>query len=354
MRACDQGPVRVLVIRAGGEVIRLQSFAGPLRNDSTARDLGHVASADASAFLLGLANEGEGRVSRDALRALSLADSVRVVPDLLQIARDKTKSRDLRRSAFSYATSREGTSDAMAPAEVVRLAAEYARDQSEHTSLRQNAISTLTRLDRGEGTQMLIQLAGDANDQWLARTATQTLGRSGDPRARRALRDMVGRAGVSGDQRVLAMRALANEYATDEDAQLLQRGYGQLSNERSKDSAIDAIASIGTPGVRTWLASLITDEKELASNRRKAASALDKAGATAGDLIRLYDNVGDDNMRNVLIDALARKGTKESVTKLIAIARDQGRPGTRRKAIAALGRFDDPEIRSALRGVIER
>ncbi len=354
MSACEHGPVRVMVIRSDQEVIRIQSFVGPVQRDSTASDLGRVTAADASTFLLGLARNGDGRVSRDALMALSLADSVSVVPQLLEIAGDKSKSRELRRAAFSYATRRETTADAMAPAAIVRIALEFARDQSEHNSFRQSAMSTLTRFDRGEGIPTLIQLAGSSDDHWLAKTATEMLGRSGDPRARRALREMVTKEGLSGDQRTQAMRALANEYATDQDAQLLQRGYTQLTTERSKDVALDAIASIGTPSVRTWLVTLVTNERELSRNRRKAASVYDKAGATPRDLVRLYDNVIDDDVRNVLIDDLARSGTKEAVAKLIAIAKDEGRPGTRKKAVSALGRFDDPEIRSALRGVIER
>jgi HEAT repeat protein len=354
MSACDTGPVRVVVIRSEREVIRMQSFVGPLHQDSSARDLGRVGNADAAAFLLALAREGDGRVSRDALRALSLADSVRIVPQLLEIARDKSKSRELRRAAFSYATQREATADALTATEIVRLSTEYAVDQSEHSSFRQSAVRTLTRMDRGEGIPTLIRFASDSDDQWLARTAIQALGSSGDPRGRRALRDMVTRDGFSGDQRIYAMRALADEYATDDDAKLLQRGYAQLTTERSRDVALEAIASIGTPGVRTWIAAIITDESELARNRRKAASVYDRAGATGRDMVRLYDNVGDDNVRNVLIDELARTGTKEAVTKLISIARDEGRPGTRKKAVSALGRFDDPEIRDALRGVVER
>ena len=40
--ACLDGPVRVLVTIAGREIVRLETFVGPLRHDESATDLGTV------------------------------------------------------------------------------------------------------------------------------------------------------------------------------------------------------------------------------------------------------------------------------------------------------------------------
>jgi HEAT repeat protein len=55
-----------------------------------------------------------------------------------------------------------------------------------------------------------------------------------------------------------------------------------------------------------------------------------------------------------LIDELAQIGTREATTKLMAIAKDNTSYKTRRRAISVLGRFDDPGIREALKGIAER
>ncbi|MGQ0766624.1 MAG: HEAT repeat domain-containing protein [Gemmatimonadota bacterium] len=351
---CEPGPVRVVLVRAGREPIRIETFAGPLAPDSAAINLGRVSAAEAARYLVGVAGSAEGRAARDALLPASLADSAQVVEPLLAIARDQTKSRELRRSALSHATRQRETADAMSTDEVIRASLALARDESEHSAMRQYAAGILGRFDRGEGVPSLIQLAGSGTDLWLARYATELLGRSGDPRARRALRELAGREDVSVEVRGQAIRGLANEYATAQDAELLTRIYPRLTSDRQRDAALDAIAGTGSGATRTWLSALIRNENETARTRRKAASLLDKAGMPVRDLIRLYDEVVDDEIRSALVDELAQAGTREATAKLIAIAKDQSRFASRRKAIAALARFDDPAIREALRGVVER
>ena len=55
-----------------------------------------------------------------------------------------------------------------------------------------------------------------------------------------------------------------------------------------------------------------------------------------------------------LQEQLAQAGTRDATTKLLAIARGEPNPVVRRKAVAVLGRSDDPRVREALQGVVER
>lgn len=354
MLPCEAGPVRVVVVRNEREAIRLETYAGPLARDSSSTNLGSVSASAAAAYLLELARTSEGRVARDALLPATLADSASVVAPLLTLARDQTKSRDLRRSAMNYASRRRNSADAMSAEEVIRVALAMAQDETEHMTMRQNAVAIMGRTDRGEGVNALIQLSRSTNDMWLAKSATEVLARSGDPRARRALRDLVESNASSGDIRAQAIRGLANEYANAQDAELLQRVYDRLDTDKAKDAALEAIGAVGSSRSREWLIALTKNTNELSRQRRKAASLLDKAGTTVREMVRLYDELTDDDVRGVLIDELASAGTKEAVAKLVAIAKDPGYNTSRRRAIAALGRFDDPEIRTALRGVVER
>ena len=63
---CERGPVRVLLTKADGEIVRIEAFVGPLQHAADATNLGPIAARDASAWLLALARRADGRPARDA------------------------------------------------------------------------------------------------------------------------------------------------------------------------------------------------------------------------------------------------------------------------------------------------
>src|SRR5438093_7976223 len=97
---CTPGPIRVVATVSGGELLRLRTYAGPVRpaNDGT-RDLGALAVRDAAEFLTGVVEEARGRASGDAILPLVLADSVVPWPTLLRFARDGRLSRAIHNNA---------------------------------------------------------------------------------------------------------------------------------------------------------------------------------------------------------------------------------------------------------------
>src|ERR687887_1181565 len=62
---CVAGPVRVVVDRADRTVISLQTYVGPPSTPEGTTDLGTVRAQEAADYLLSLARQAEGRVSRD-------------------------------------------------------------------------------------------------------------------------------------------------------------------------------------------------------------------------------------------------------------------------------------------------
>ena len=100
---CSKGPVRAVIVRAGREIIRIETYAGPLSNDPDGgTDLGAVPAREAAAYLLGLATTLDGRPARDALQPAILADSAVLTPQLTQLARDQGRARDVRSGAISW------------------------------------------------------------------------------------------------------------------------------------------------------------------------------------------------------------------------------------------------------------
>ena len=353
-QACEAGPLRVVVVKSGNEVIKLESYVGPVATTADATDLGRVSAADAVAWLGTVAKSGEGRVARDALLPLGLADSASVSPVLLDLARDQARSRDIRRSALGWLVRRRAASDALPTTELVTLVTRFARDEAEHANFRQSAVGLLARFDRGEGIPALIAMAQGTGDTWLARHATEALARSGDPRARRAVRELAAAEGTPPDARAAAIAGLGAEYGTAQDAEALTRAYPALGTDRLKDAALGAIANIGGQSSRAFLVNLVRDENAPARQRRRSASLLDNAGVPTPEVIRIYDQVSDGEVRGTLIELMAQAGTKEATAKLMSIAKDDTQLSARRRAINALGRTDDPAVKSALRDLVGR
>ncbi len=342
---CARGPVRVLLTKAEGEVVRLEAFVGPLQHAAEATDLGAIPARDASAWLLALARRADGRTARDAILPAVLADSVTPAPALIALARDTDRARATRRSAISWLTRAPGAS----PDEVAQALSTLARDANDTPSVRQSAVSALSRLDGGVGVAALSRLARESTDDaWLAREATRVLARSGDPRARDFLRDAVANAQLPNAQRAAAIAGLGNDMATGADARLMRDSYRTLDDGRLKDATLNAVAAVGGRTNVDWLLGVARDADEAPAQRRRAVSQAERAGATGVDLARLFDEVDDTDTRNAVISALAQEGSRPARDKLIEIAKSTELGTLRRRAISALNRFDGPEVQSAL------
>ncbi len=346
---CERGPLRIVVVKSGRDVLRVRSHVGPLppAAERPAARLGAISPAEALAFFSGLALRGEGRPASEAVTALGIADSANVTPALREVLTTAARPRELRRSAASWLVRREGGSGP-----VVDLLARLARDQEEHASFRQSMVGQLARLEGG--VPVLIELTGSDNDMLLARQAAEALARSGDPRARRAVRELVTSDKASAEVRAAALSGMGSEYGTVQDAQVVMRAWPGMTTDKLRDAALGVIAATGGAEGRAFLLRLVRDEAGVSRQRRRAASLLDRAGVAVKEVISTYDQVSDGELRGQLIDVMASAGTREATAKLVAIAKDDTQLAARRRAISALGRTDDPAVRSALQGMVTR
>ncbi len=348
--ACERGPVRVVVTMAEREVVRLETFIGPLGRAEDATDLGAVPAREASTWLLQLAARGDGRPARDAILPAVVADSTTPTPGLLAIARDQERPRETRRSAISWLARAPDASVESASRALTALA----RDERDAPTVRQQAVSTLIQLPRGAGIAALTELAGERTDTWLGREATKVLARSGDPRARDFLRRAVADARLPEDLRAAAISGLGSDLATGADARLLRESYRSLTNEKTKDATLSAVATVGGSANADWLMVVARDRNESPALRRKAISLSERAGATGSELAALYDAVEDTDAKGAAINAMATEGSKPARDKLVSIATSSELSALRRRAISALEKFDGPDVRAALAGIATR
>lgn len=273
---CAKGPVRVVLVRDGREIVKIESFAGPLGGDpADGRDLGVVSAKEAASYLLGLSGTLDGRPARDAVLPAMLADSTVVTPQLLAIAQDPSRSRDIRRSAISWLSRRRAEVGGVGAATVSRTLDKLVRDRSENESIRQQALSTINALDRGEGIPSLIGFAGES-DEWLSKQAFATLARSGDPRARQFTREAIKRGSLSDDNLVAAIQGLGGDYATETDFKMLRELYPSLNTDRARDALLNAVANGGGSQNANWLLAIATSATEPAARRRRAMTLLSR------------------------------------------------------------------------------
>lgn len=351
--ACAEGPLRVVVTRAAREILRIEAFVGPVpAAGNGVEDIGRAATADAAAWLATMVRTGEGRVARDAMLPFGVLDSARATPVLQELLLNRELPRDTRRAALTWMVRRRASSDALGDEGLVALLVRLARDGNEHSTLRQSAVGHLARIEPAGVSALITLTAATDEGSWLARQAVEQLGRHGDPRARRAIRAMVGESERPAEVRAAAVQAIGGEYGTTRDVDALVTAWPTLGTDAVRDAALGAMASIGGEGARAFLVRTVRDEGGLTRSRRRAASLLERVGVPVRDIVTLYDVVSDGEVRGQLIDHLAQAGTREAVDKLMRIAKEDTQPTARRRAIAALGRRDDPAVREALKALV--
>lgn len=351
---CAEGPVRVVIDRAGREVVSVAAFVGPEteKTDGIA-DLGRVRTRDAADYLLGLAERAEGRVSRDAILPAVLADSVDVTPRLLVIARNQNTARETRRSAISW-LARPMDARERALAEVATALVAIASDEDDNQSVRQQALRSLARLEHGAGTNALMALARDANRSWLAREALASLTSSGDPRARQHLREVVRTAALPDEVLASAVRGLGGEYATGEDIRIIREAHAKLPAERSREAAMQAIAQFGGADNVRWMLAIAKDANQPIQARRRAVMHAYRGGASVGEISKVYDETTDAQLKESVLNALIESGERTATDKLMQIARMDESSQMRRKAINVLGRSSDERVKKFLTDLAER
>ena len=351
---CQPGPVRVVLGRAGKDVVDVNTYVGPAQSSPGVTDLGAVSARDAADYLLSLAARVDGRPGRDAITPAMLADSSTVTPQLLAIARDRSRARETRSSAISWLNRAADEQGGVSASQLGKALGEMARDEDDNQHVRQTALNVLSRQDNGEGIPALIEISRGTQDIWLGKQALSALARSGDPRARTYLRTAVQRDDLNDDMRVAAIRGIGREYATSQDADFLRGLYAKLPSEKTKMAVLESLGEMGGSANARWLMTVAADNNETLRVRRRAIQLTDRAGTPVAEIAQLYDRVDDPQMKDAIIAALSNNGTKAATDKLLAIAKDDQNYTMRRRAVNALGRSEDPRVKDALRSIVEK
>jgi HEAT repeat protein len=388
---CASGPVRLLLVVRDRRVVAVQPFVGPSSpaTERASSDLGTVAVADVSRYLLGLAAQGREEIGRNAILAATIADSVRIAQPLAAIATNKTLAPSVRESALRWVgrtAARDGDREAM---RVPRTIAEDGDDRVEvrerairvigddpdgtvylrslyprldHLTLRERVVRVVgesgTRgdidwirgiaLDRGERTairERAVRVIGEASnaralrdlyneldDATLRERVLRSVAEVGDTESRTWLRQIVERRTETEALRERAIRSLAEMG----DLGYLRSAYRSLDDDGLRERILRSVVDGGGSETTAWLREIARDAKERSALRERAVRSLAESGAATSELISLYDAVPDHVVRERLVTLLAERGDRAARDKLRAIASDDPSEDLRRRAVRKL------------------
>ena len=344
---CTFGPARTVVTRRDGEVTALRTYiGGSRRTDANTTDLGIVSAREAATYFLGVASTATGRAANSAIMATAVADSVDIWRQLLTLARDENRPRDVRGSALYWMSG-------IAPAEAAAPLTTLARNSSESRSLREGVLMALGQLRDAAGVPALIEMAQRGGDeQWLREKAIFWLGNTDDDRARSTLRTLAASDTLDRELRDQAIFALGFLDRKGENGPFLRSLYGRVDDRHLKDKVIQSVAQLDDDADQRWLVARVLDANEPVDLRKQALFWRgQKNSAPLGDLIALYPRLDSRELRDHYVFVLSQRHESAAVAKLIDLARNDTDREIRAKATFWLGQSRDPR---ALRYLEER
>jgi HEAT repeat protein len=344
---CTFGPARVVVTKVGGAVTAVRTHIGaPRRPAAGVTDLGIVSAREAATYFLGLATTAGGRAASSAIMAAAVADSADIWRQLMALARDENRARDVRSSALYWLSG-------VAPPEAAGPLTEIARNEKETRTLREGVIMTLGQLRDGAGVPPLIEMTKrDDDSHWLRERAIFWLGNADDDRARATVRAIASSDTVARDLRDRAIFALGFLDQRGGNGPFLRTLYGRLDDKQLKDKIIQAVAQLDDSDDERWLLDRVLDPNEAVDLRKQALFWRGQHNESPlGDLIALYPRLDSRELRDHYVFVLSQRHESAAVDKLIDLAKNDGDREIRAKATFWLGQSQDPR---AMRFLEER
>ncbi|WKW11317.1 HEAT repeat domain-containing protein [Pseudogemmatithrix spongiicola] len=179
---CEPGPVRVALDVSDRRVTAVRSYVGGRWRTAADLDLGEVSPTAARDYLMQLAATAESRAAKDAIFPALIADGPSPDAQLLAVAKDDARPRDVRSSATFWLSQSAGD---RATAGLQELIGDPDREIREH------AVFALSQRPNEESVPALIRLARTHQDPAVRRRAVFWLGQKRDPRALQYFEDVL-------------------------------------------------------------------------------------------------------------------------------------------------------------------
>jgi HEAT repeat protein len=349
---CEPGPLRVTLTVARGEVTQVRTQVGGSwsRGDSRVTDLGTVPPDEASSYFFTLVPRLESASGKDRLLLPAvLADGGPVLQPLLALARDDRRTEHTRRQAILWL-------GILGDETVVPALVQFAREDDTEGKARKKglgdaALGALGTLEGDVGVPALIDLARTGTVD-TRRQAVFWLGQNGSESARRMVHSVIENANESSRVRSHAIFALTQGDAPESEFAYLRNLYARLDDHEMKEAVIQWMHQDEGAGGR-WLIERALDEREPSELRKKAVFWAGQRDETpTADLVRVYREADDYELREHAIFVLSQREDETSVNELLRIARSDENTKMRSKALFWLAQKDDPRIQKLIADLI--
>jgi len=175
---CTEGPGRFEARIEDGRITRVSTTVGgdPFESNWAVTDLGRVSAAAAADYLVRLAGRLPEDAAEEALKGAVVADSAVIWPELVSLARNRSRPEAVRSTAIFLLSQVAGEA---ASEELER----FVTDDSEDADIKSAAVFALSQLDEDRGVDILLRLAREQKDPEVVQQVYFWLGQSEDPRA---------------------------------------------------------------------------------------------------------------------------------------------------------------------------
>jgi HEAT repeat protein len=282
-----------------------------------------------------------------ALNALLQMDADRAMPILKQVlARRDACSVALRRKAVFLVSQKRTT-------ETANILMNVARSDPDRET-REQAVFWLSQVPGSTG--LLEEILRGNSDESIKDKALFALSQQNEPRAQQMLCDFAMRDSETSDLREKAIFWLGQRRSSPENTECLRSLYSRLTtNVDLKEKILFSLSQQKGAGNEQWLMNIAVNPKEDIELRKKALFWAGQAGVAISELSRLYDQMGDSEMREQVIFVLSqRQRDPAAMDKLFDIAKNEKDSELRKKAIFWLGQSRDPRVQQFLMDLINK
>ena len=281
-----------------------------------------------------------------ALNALQQMDAAKARPILRKVlARRDPGSACLRRKAVFLLAQQEepGTEDILL--EAVRT--------DPDSDVRRQAVFWLSQVGTERAVGALDSILRFSKDADIQDKAVFALSQHDSQRAQQALRTYAERSEIPESMREKAIFWLGQK-GTAENATFLRALYSRLQSQELKKKVLFSLSQMGGEENGRWLLGVARDSSQPLEMRKQALFWAGQSGVSINELTKLYDGIGDREMKEQLIFVYSQRDEPAALDKLIQIAKRDSSTDLRKRALFWLGQSGDSRAVQALQEILEQ
>lgn len=341
-----------LAARIDGVLAQQGDEAAARRNQARADSAGRASKGrddnDNSDAPPGCEGYGDDDPRMTALSALLQMNAESAIPILRDVLKRRDPCSEIMRRKAVFIVSQKRTD------ETSRILLDAARTDPDR-EVRSQAIFWLSQVP-GEETVIALDsiLQDPKSDPEIQEKAIFALSQHRSPRATAILCTYAGMSDRPADLREKSIFWLGQR-RSDENQQCLRDLYKKLENNDLKEKVIFSLSQMGGADNYRWLMDIALNERENIELRKKALFWAGQGHSVEiDDLIKLYDNMKDREMREQLIFVYSQRREEATVDKLCQIGKTDADRELRKKAIFWLGQSRSARAGQCLQELINQ